>query len=53
MLKPLGVVVLSGLSLSTLFTLFLVPSAYMVAQNGVDRLRTWVGLGPRQFTAPE
>ncbi|MEE9255987.1 MAG: efflux RND transporter permease subunit, partial [bacterium] len=53
MLKPLGVVVLSGLSLSTLFTLFLVPSAYMVAQNGVDRLRTWVGLGPRRFAAPE
>ncbi|MFC1491883.1 efflux RND transporter permease subunit [Nitrospinota bacterium] len=51
MLRPLGIVVLSGLSLSTLFILFLVPSIYMVAQNGVARLRSWVGLGPRQFSA--
>ncbi|MEE9257205.1 MAG: efflux RND transporter permease subunit, partial [bacterium] len=50
MLKPLGIVVLSGLSLSMLFTLFLVPSIYEVAQNGVARLRSWVGLSPEKFS---
>jgi multidrug efflux pump subunit AcrB len=51
MLKPLGVVVLSGLSLSTLFTLFLVPSIFLVAKNGVVRLRGLVGLAPKDFSA--
>ena len=50
MLKPLGVVVLSGLSLSTLFTLFLVPSIFLVAQNVVARLRALVGLAPRELS---
>jgi multidrug efflux pump subunit AcrB len=51
MLKPLGVVVLSGLSISALFTLFLVPSIYVVGQNFVARLRALVGLEPRHATA--
>jgi len=50
MLQPLGIVVLSGLSLSTLLTLFLVPCIYYLAQKGVARLRSWVGLAPREFS---
>ncbi|MBT5367601.1 MAG: efflux RND transporter permease subunit, partial [Nitrospinaceae bacterium] len=50
MLKPLGVVVLSGLSLSTLFTLFLVPCVFLVAKNLVAKLRSLVGLAPRELS---
>ena len=52
MLKPLGLVVLSGLSLSTLFTLFLVPCIYLAAQNFVSSLRRAVGLRETKYTAP-
>lgn len=52
MLKPLGLVVLSGLSLSTLFTLFLVPCIYLAAQNFVRSLRRAVGLRETKYTAP-
>jgi len=45
MLQPLGVVVLFGLSFSTFVTLFLTPCLYEIVQNGVARLRRWVGLG--------
>ncbi len=51
MLKPLGVVVMSGLSISTLFTLFLVPCIYVVGQNLVAMLRSLVGMPPRHASA--
>lgn len=52
MLTPLGLVVLSGLSLSTLFTLFLAPCIYLAAQNAVGSLRRAVGLRETKYTAP-
>ncbi|MBI3025445.1 MAG: efflux RND transporter permease subunit, partial [Candidatus Tectomicrobia bacterium] len=44
MLKPLGVVMLFGLSISTFVTLFLTPCLYETVHGGVDVLRRWVGL---------
>ena len=52
MLTPLGLVVLSGLSLSTFFTLFLAPCIYLAAQNAVRALRRAVGLRETKYTAP-
>jgi hypothetical protein len=52
-MQPLAIAVLGGLSVSTLLTLFVVPSAYVLAHRGGDRLRTWlvgggVARAPRQ-----
>ncbi|MBI3126545.1 MAG: efflux RND transporter permease subunit [Candidatus Tectomicrobia bacterium] len=51
MLKPLGVVMLFGLSVSTFVTLFLTPCLYTTAHGGVDVLRHWVGLGGAPVSA--
>jgi hypothetical protein len=46
--------VIGGLSVSTLLTLFVVPSAYLVAQRGSARLKEWLtgtreaGVGARR-----
>ncbi|MEE9274439.1 MAG: efflux RND transporter permease subunit, partial [bacterium] len=53
MLRPLGIVVSFGLSLSTFVILFLTPSLYEVVHNGVAVLRRWVGLPPRKFAPRE
>jgi multidrug efflux pump subunit AcrB len=42
LMQPLAVAVVGGLSVSTLLTLFVVPSAYVVAQRGGDRLKGWL-----------
>jgi multidrug efflux pump subunit AcrB len=53
LMQPLAIAVLGGLSVSTLLTLFVVPSAYVLAHRGGDRLRSWlvgggVARAPRQ-----
>ncbi|MDA1000240.1 MAG: efflux RND transporter permease subunit [bacterium] len=53
MLQPLGVVVMSGLTLSALVTLFLTPCLYEVIQGGVAVLRRWVGLEEKGATGAE
>ncbi|MGZ8470218.1 MAG: efflux RND transporter permease subunit [Gemmatirosa sp.] len=42
LMQPLAIAVLGGLSVSTLLTLFVVPSAYVLAHRGGDRLRDWL-----------
>lgn len=42
MLQPLAVAVVGGLTLSTVLTLLVVPSAYLVFHSAGDRLRVWI-----------
>jgi multidrug efflux pump subunit AcrB len=42
LMQPLAVAVVGGLSISTLLTLFVVPSAYVLAHRGGDRLAAWL-----------
>ena len=42
LMQPLAIAVVGGLSVSTLLTLFVVPSAYIVMQTGGDRLKAWL-----------
>jgi multidrug efflux pump subunit AcrB len=42
LMQPLAITVVGGLSVSTLLTLFVVPSVYVVMQRGGDRLKAWV-----------
>jgi multidrug efflux pump subunit AcrB len=42
LMQPLAIAVIGGLSVSTLLTLFVVPSAYLVAQRGSARLKEWL-----------
>jgi hydrophobe/amphiphile efflux-1 (HAE1) family protein len=42
LMQPLAIAVVSGLSVSTLLTLFVVPSAYVLAQRGGDRVKAWL-----------
>lgn len=42
LMQPLAIAVVGGLSVSTLLTLFVVPSAYVVMQTGGDRLKAWL-----------
>jgi hydrophobe/amphiphile efflux-1 (HAE1) family protein len=47
LMQPLAIAVVGGLTVSTLLTLFVVPSAYVLAQRGGARLRQWLtGRGP-------
>jgi multidrug efflux pump subunit AcrB len=50
LMQPLAVAVVGGLSVSTLLTLFVVPSAYVLAHRGGTRLARWL-VGPRERSA--
>jgi multidrug efflux pump subunit AcrB len=51
MMQPLAISVLGGLSLSTVLTLFVVPSAYLIFHAGGDRLAGWLTRGKSAKTA--
>ena len=51
LMRPLAIAVVSGLLVSMLLTLFVVPSTYMLMHHGARRLRGWV-LGDDRHTAP-
>jgi len=42
LMQPLAVAVVGGLSLSTLLTLAVVPSAYLILHDGVDRVKLFL-----------
>ncbi|HEY8377650.1 MAG TPA: efflux RND transporter permease subunit, partial [Nannocystis sp.] len=50
LMQPLAITVVGGMSLSTLLTLFVVPSVYLILQRGVAALKGWLLASP---TAPE
>jgi CzcA family heavy metal efflux pump len=50
LMRPLAIAVVSGLLISMLLTLFVVPSTYMLMHHGARRLRGWV-LGDDRATA--
>jgi CzcA family heavy metal efflux pump len=47
MMQPLAIAVIGGLSISTILTLLVVPSAYVTAQRAGDRLKTWLTGGAK------
>lgn len=51
LMQPLAITVIGGLGFSTLLTLFVVPSAYVLAHDGGDRLQHWL-TGRRPTLAP-
>jgi hydrophobe/amphiphile efflux-1 (HAE1) family protein len=42
MMQPLAISVVGGLAISTLLTLFVVPSAYVILNQAGDGLKTWL-----------
>ena len=42
LMQPLAISVIGGVAVSTLLTLFVVPSAYVLMRNGGDRLGAWI-----------
>src|SRR5690606_36527871 len=42
LMQPLAITVVGGMSLSTLLTLFVVPSVYLIMQRGVATLKGWL-----------
>mgnify|MGYP001294544251 CR=1 FL=1 len=42
LMQPLAITVVGGMSLSTLLTLFVVPSVYLILQRGVATLKGWL-----------
>src|SRR5690606_38262938 len=53
LMQPLAIAVVGGLSVSMLLTLFVVPSAYVLAQRGGDRLKAWLtGRAPAAAAEP-
>ena len=51
MMQPLAIAVIGGLSLSTVLTLLVVPSAYLVFHAAGDRIKAWL-LGGRGVKVP-
>jgi Cu/Ag efflux pump CusA len=51
MMQPLAISVIGGLTISTVLTLLVVPSAYVSAHVAGDRLKGWL-TGNRGRTAP-
>jgi hydrophobe/amphiphile efflux-1 (HAE1) family protein len=47
LMRPLAIAVVSGMMISMLLTLFVVPSAYMLMHTGAERLQTFL-LGQRE-----
>ena len=52
LMRPLAVAVVGGLSVSTILTLFVVPSAYLLFTAASDRLTAWLSRGG-SVPAPE
>ncbi|HEU5049846.1 MAG TPA: efflux RND transporter permease subunit [Gemmatimonadales bacterium] len=42
LMQPLAIAVVGGLSVSTLLTLFVVPSAYIIVHHGGDQVKAWL-----------
>ncbi len=42
LMQPLAIAVVGGLTVSTFLTLFVVPSAYLILNVGVERLKVWL-----------
>ena len=42
LMRPLAIAVVSGMTISMVLTLFVVPCAYLVMHNGAERLQTWL-----------
>jgi predicted RND superfamily exporter protein len=42
LMQPLAIAVVGGLSVSTVLTLFVVPSAYVIFDSGAERLGAWI-----------
>ena len=54
LMRPLAIAVVGGLSVSTLLTLFVVPSAYSLAHGAGDRVKSWLtGEARRIDDAPQ
>jgi hydrophobe/amphiphile efflux-1 (HAE1) family protein len=51
MMQPLAIAVVGGLTVSTLLTLFVVPSAYLILNTAAERLGVWL-TGKRPESAP-
>jgi multidrug efflux pump subunit AcrB len=51
MMRPLAIAVVGGLLSSTLLTLFVVPSAYVIVQRAGARVKTFLVGGPRAAAA--
>jgi len=49
---PMSVAVIGGMISSTLLTLVVVPAAYSLMENGIERFKNWRGLRTR-VTADE
>jgi hydrophobe/amphiphile efflux-1 (HAE1) family protein len=52
LMQPLAISVIGGVAVSTLLTLFVVPSAYVLMRNGGDRLAAWLTRSRPQAVAP-
>jgi multidrug efflux pump subunit AcrB len=52
LMQPLAISVIGGVAVSTLLTLFVVPSAYVLMRSGGDRLAAWLTRSRPQAVAP-